>query len=249
MATLYQFLLYSHIAVGFVSLITFWIPIFAKKGSPLHVRTGHWYAKSMYAVGITAVVLAALIFLDPLGTKYPNNDFEPAQAAKVIAEIKDIGVFLFAIAVLTITNVRTGLLSLRAKRNHAELRSYSNLSLNALLLSVGLYLIFRATGGSPLSVLFYIFAGLCCFNAVTNFRYIFKRSVSGSDRIITHLSNMIGAGIGAHTAFLLFGASRLISHLLVGYWGLLPWILPGVVGGFIIFVQARRYRPKRVTAT
>lgn len=244
MSTIYQVILYSHITVGFISLVTFWIPVLTKKGSQLHARTGHWYAKAMYGVGLTALILAVMAFTDPLAAKFPNHTMSDEQLANTIREVKDIGVFLFAIAILTITNVRTGLLTLQAKRDHSKLRAPAYLLLNAILLTAGVYLIFRASGGAPLSVLFYVFAGLCSFNAITNFRYIYKDSVTRADRITAHITNMIGAGIGAHTAFLLFGASRLISHLLTGYWGLVPWFLPAVFGSIIIVVQTRKYRRK-----
>jgi hypothetical protein len=242
MTNFYQFLLYAHIAVGFISLVIFWIPVVAKKGSRLHVRTGHWYAKAMYGVGITAVVLACLMYFFPVETRLSRETVTPEQQARAIAQVRDIAAFLFSIAVLTIVSVRTGLQTIQTKRDHLQLRSPLNLMLNALLVTAGVSLFFRAQGGSPLYVLFYIFAGLCVSSGIGNFRYIYKASVTRTDRIVEHLSGMIGAGIGAHTAFLLFGASRLIKELLVGYWTLVPWILPGLVGFMIILWQTRKVR-------
>ena len=40
MAQAHNILLYIHILIGFASLVLFWIPIAAKKGSPLHIRGG-----------------------------------------------------------------------------------------------------------------------------------------------------------------------------------------------------------------
>ena len=95
-------------------------------------------------------------------------------------------------------------------------------------------------------ILFYVFAGLCSLTAVTNLRYAWRRTIDRSDRIRSHLSAMIGAGIASHTAFFVFGANRYLNDLLVGHWQLVPWIAPGVVGGVIINVVSRRYvrKPK-----
>ena len=42
---------------------------------------------------------------------------------------------------------------------------------------------------------------------------------------------MFGTGIAFHTAFLVFGASRLFGYYLRGPLALLPWILPPLIGG------------------
>jgi len=55
MSTIYIVVLYSHIFIGFASLVLFWIPMLVKKGSRLHVRSGHWFAKVMYGVGGSAL--------------------------------------------------------------------------------------------------------------------------------------------------------------------------------------------------
>ena len=248
MTEVYKLLLAAHVAVGFVSLVTFWIPVVARKGSKLHVRSGHWYAKAMYGVGFTAVVLSFLLFAFPVETRLSRETLTPEQQAQALGQVKDIALFLFAIAMLTIVNVRTGLLTLKVKRDHSQLRAPSNLALNLLLFVAGAILLVRAQGGSPFYVLFYIFAALCISNAIGNYRYIFKQAVTRTDRIVAHLSNMIGAGIGAHTAFLLFGASRVLKEYLVGYWALVPWIVPGVIGGFIIFWQTRKVRRQALSA-
>ena len=41
---------------------------------------------------------------------------------------------------------------------------------------------------------------------------------------------MIGGGIAFHTAFAVFGAQRLWDYELSGFLGVLPWILPALIG-------------------
>ena len=62
--------------------------------------------------------------------------------------------------------------------------------------------------------------------------------------MVAHLSAMIGAGIGTHTAFFVFGGSRFLAELLSGQWILIPWVGPGVVGTIATIWLARKYRNK-----
>jgi hypothetical protein len=245
----YQALLFIHIAIGFISLILFWIPIVAKKGSALHVRTGHWYAKAMYVVGFSALILALMLMIDPISFKFPDNALNPESKAKFITQMRGSGLFLLAISILVLVGVRHGLQAVRAKRNQALMRRADNLIINLALLTVGIWLGINAAGGSPMSVLYYIFAGLCSVTAVNNLRFCLKHKVTRGEQIIAHIGGLVGAGIGSHTAFFVFGANRFLSELLSGYTAIIPWVLPGVIGTLIIFQQTKRYKPRKTIST
>ena len=59
-----------------------------------------------------------------------------------------------------------------------------------------------------------------------------------------HLGSMLGGGIAFHTAFAVFGIQRFIEYDLSGIVGLLPWILPTIVGTIAITIWTRHYRKK-----
>ena len=46
----------------------------------------------------------------------------------------------------------------------------------------------------------------------------------------SHMGSMLGGGIAFHTAFAVFGAQRIWDYSLAGAWGVLPSILPTLVG-------------------
>ena len=242
----YKSLLYFHIATGFLSVVLFWIPVVAKKGGELHRKAGRWYANAMYIVGFSALVLALMSMIDPLGFKFPDNDFSVEKAERVAAQARDIGLFLLAISVLVLVGVRHGLLTIRAKGQHEIMRRADNIAINLGLFLVGGWLFITAAGGSPEAVLFYIFAGLCIFTAISNLRFCLKKKVTRAEQIVAHIGGIIGAGIGAHTAFFVFGASRFLAELLTGYAMIVPWVLPGIVGTVIIWYQSKRYKKARV---
>lgn len=245
MSFTYQALLLIHITIGFLSLVLFWIPIIAKKGSALHIRAGHWYAKAMYAVGYSALVLALMLMIDPISFKFPNHELDALSKAKLITQMRSGDLFLLAISILVLVGVRHGLQSVRAKGNQALMRRPDSLAINIALLAVGVCLAIFAVGGSPMSVLYYIFASLCLITAINNLRFCLKHKVTRGEQLIAHISGIVGAGIGSHTAFFVFGANRLLAELLTGYIAIIPWVLPGVIGTFIIFQQSRKYRPRK----
>jgi hypothetical protein len=248
MSFTYQALLFIHVAIGFLSLVLFWLPVVAKKGGALHIRSGHWYAKAMYAVGFSALILALMLMIDPISFKFPDNDFTPELTAKISAELRSGGLFLLAISILVLVGVRHGLQSVRAKGNQALMRRADSLAINIVLLVTGIWLGFTAVGGSPMSVLYYIFAALCSVTAINNLRFCLKHKVTRGEQIVAHISGIIGAGIGSHTAFFVFGANRFLAELLTGYAGIIPWVLPGVIGTLIIFQQSKKYRPRKANA-
>ncbi len=239
MKLLFQTLLIAHIVVGAASLVLFWIPVTARKGGRIHVRAGHWYARCMYLVAGTALLLCVLVAVDPVGIKHANASLTAEQAFDIAAQRRGAALFLFSIGMLVIANVRHGLLTLDENLQRARTRSVNHTALNVVLALLAIVLAF--VGYRQSQILFYVFAALCGAAATTNLRYAWRHSIDRSDRIRSHLSAMIGAGIASHTAFFVFGANRYLSELLTGNWQLVPWVAPGIVGGVIINVVSRRY--------
>ncbi len=249
MTQLYKLLLLAHVAAGMVSLILFWIPIMAKKGSKNHIRSGHWYARCMYLVAVSALILSAAVLLDPIGVKRPGVNLTTEQAYAIAAQSRGLALFLFSIGLLVVCNIRHGLLTLGDKLTRVGVRSVNHTALNIALSALAFILAY--VGYRESSALYFIFSALCGFTAASNLHYAWKESIDRSGRIRSHLTSMIGAGIASHTAFMVFGANRFLGELLTGSWQLVPWIAPGVIGGIIINVLSRRYvrKPKPARST
>jgi len=190
-----------------------------------------------------------MLMIDPISFKFPDNDFNLELTLKVAAELRDGGLFLLAISILVLVGVRHGLQSVRAKGNQSLMRRTDSLIINIALLVIGVWLGFAAVGGPPMSVLYYIFAALCSVTAINNLRFCLKHKVTRGEQIVAHISGIIGAGIGSHTAFFVFGANRILAELLTGYAAIIPWVLPGVVGTLLIVQQSKKYRPRKARTT
>jgi hypothetical protein len=58
---------------------------------------------------------------------------------------------------------------------------------------------------------------------------------------------MIGAGVAFHTAFAVFGMSRLVDTGILGPVAVLPWILPTLIGVPAAMLFSRKYRRSTMT--
>ena len=75
-----------------------------------------------------------------------------------------------------------------------------------------------------------------------NFSYGSRGTAASRDWEREHLTSMLTAGITLHTAFFVFGTSRSLGLELHGLTQLLPWTVPALVGGPIIFWLRAKWR-------
>ena len=94
MTALHGLLVNTHILFGAASLVLFWIPVVARKGSPLHVRAGRYYSIAMYVVSVSAFVASMLVLADPIGIRRPGLEID-SEAAAELAGIEDGSYFYF----------------------------------------------------------------------------------------------------------------------------------------------------------
>lgn len=237
---IHQFALYLHILAGTVAIIVFWLPIIAKKGSAEHIRYGRYFTRGMYAVSISGFVMTILVLLDPIGVRAPARNLSIDEARNIAFQSRLFAGFLLMLSLLVLSSVRHSILVLRAKGNRKLLRTPLHLSLYFLLGLVAL--IMGCVGIVQGFVLYQIFSVLCVTNVIGTLRYIFKSNIQQREWIIAHLGAILGAGIGAYTAFFVFGGSRLLSEIFDGNGQLLFWVLPGVVGTIASAYYSRHYK-------
>lgn len=228
MTTLHGLLVDAHIVIGSIALVLFWVPAFARKGSPLHVRAGRIYVFCMYFVAITAFVASLMVIADPLGIRHPDGLPAGADAARVAAGNRAGSLFLLMLSVLVFTSVRHGLAALSERRRPGALSRPLH---RALLVTLGV--LGLATGALGVyfgHLLLIIFGGIGLFAAAGMFRDTRRVSMSPRELVVAHLNGLIGSGIGAYTAFFAFGGSRFLAEVLPGQWQVIPWVLPTVIG-------------------
>ena len=235
MEMLYKLILITHISAGFVALSLFWLQAYSVKGNRRHRRVGNLYVKLMWIVVISAMLLCIISVVDG---RYA------------------IASFLLFLALITAKPLWLGVAILKAKNTQSGgqrtkyLRRYriASVMINFLIVLAGLVMIFYGLyiGGQGIAALLVIFGGLGVIN-VFELRASLKAFGSSdlSDWVKEHIVSMGTSGIAAHTAFLVFGANRLLPAAITqSYWSFLPWLAPAVIGTALIRYAVRRYQPK-----
>ncbi len=240
MTLLHSFLVNSHIAVGSVALVLFWVPALAQKGSRLHVRAGRIYVIAMYIVSITAFIASVMVLMDPLGIRRPGQLLDPDEATELAERIRMFSLFLLMLSVLVFASLRHGLAALRERTQAGALAQpihrVTIASLAVLAASVGVIGIRNG------QLLLMIFGGIGLAEASGMFMDTRKQDLRRGDLVFAHLNGLIGTGIGAYTAFFAFGGSRLLADVLTGQWRVIPWVLPAIIGTFAINRLGRPFR-------
>jgi hypothetical protein len=94
---------------------------------------------------------------------------------------------------------------------------------------------------------FIIFSILQIVIGINNLRYNFKKELKPKEWWLQHLNGLFGAGIGAYTAFFVFGGQRIMDSLfgdLYTNYSVVLWVAPGVIGGVAIGFVSRHYKQK-----
>ena len=238
--TTYSFLLYLHILVGSVSLITFWLPVIAKKGSAFHIKAGKWFEYGMLTVAGTGIIITLMVLIDPLAVKDPQMALSSYQVAVVSDRSRLFAWFLLMLSLLVLNTTRHSILVLKCKNDRQPLRKLPHLLPIIMMALISPYVAYL--GITSQFVLLQIFAALCLVNSYRLLSYIFKKELKAREWLIEHLTNIIGAGIGAYTAFFAFGGRRLLEGFIAEQWQIMFWVLPGVIGGICVNRLAKKYR-------
>ncbi len=241
MNTLYQSILAVHASVGVAGLILFWIPVLLRKGSPKHKRIGNYFIWAMYVSGVTGLMMAMLLYIDPLATRDSLASLSTLDLNSLEQQLRERADFFLLLALLLLTSARQAKSVLEAKQDQRQLRHPLELLLPLSLIVAGIYL--ASLAGPRESTLFGAFAGLGIFIGSSCLFYRFKK-VRRLEWVVEHLGGAFGAGIAAHTAFFVFGANRWIGDLFVGSWQLFPWLAPSALGVTAIVLAKRYYRKK-----
>jgi hypothetical protein len=242
MANLFQWLRLVHIAAGSIALILFWIPAIAPKGGRTHIRAGWCYVVCMSLVVVTAFAMSGLAFTIPLAVRRIARPLSPAELADFLRGQRLAATFLAYLAGVTLAAGWQGIWAAETKREPKAMRTAFSLALNAAVLLGGLTVFvlgFKYRSGplialSPLGPL--IGGG--------NLRYLLRGPQSRMHWWYEHLGSMIGTGIAGYTAFLVFGAARLLPSIARSQLYTIFWVLPALIGVPVIFMTVTYYQRK-----
>ncbi len=218
MPTLFQILLGLHIAGGFAGLLCGTVAAAAKKGSLLHKIVGKIFFWGMLVASIAALFLSNL----------------PAHE----------NIFLFAVGGFTLYMICSGYrivyLKHHFKNNHAAF-SMIDYSISLFGFCFGAFLIYLSIvnliKGNSFGIVPGVFGIVCMNYARMDFKMLFQKISIKEIWMPNHISRMMGALIASYTAFLVVNVKMQPGWVL--------WILPTVIGTFLIAYNLRKFAPKK----
>jgi hypothetical protein len=220
-----------------MALLLFWVPVLSKKGSLDHVKFGRYYAKVMYLVAGSGALMAVLVIYAPLSIKSQliSNTTDTQSLA---LNLRIFWSFLLYLSLLTFANIRHGHMVVNHKVQHHKMRNSTHLLTILMLFAGGLSIfVIGALYGNVLHIIFGLFGTTL---AVQMGRFCLAKVVDKNAWLVAHIGSFIGSGIGAYTAFVAFGARRLLADL--GDLQMIFWIAPGLIGGIVIARMSRKYQ-------
>ncbi len=239
MTMFYDLMVFLHAAAGLFGLAIFWLPALGRKGTARHRRIGNWFVVAMTATASSALLLVAMLYLSPLATQDALELSEERQR-QVIAQAYVLAHLLLVLGLLLLANTRHAVLALRSRRQPGLMRQPVH---RALLLALGIasaHLLWR--GFHDGLVLYYVFAVLGLMNAIGMWLGGRATDPSAQQLLRQHIGNIVGAGIAAHTAFLVFGGRTLMEDWLPPELRIWLWFLPSMIGVPVIFYMQWKTR-------
>jgi hypothetical protein len=239
MLLIHQWLVWAHIVAGSLALALFWLPMLAKKGSPIHRQSGRYYAYLLYGVSMSGIVSCVLVIVAPLyfKAKMLKHGVDPVLLAE---NIRAFWHFLGLLSLLSWVSIRQAVQVLKAGVERSLLKQPLHLLAITTLVPWGAYVLWLGIARSQ--PLFIVFSLIAMASAVGALQFIFRAEVSKMMVLREHIGNMLASAIAIYTAFAAFGGRNLLGVSANGQ--LVSWLLPSVVGvGFILWYN-RRYQDK-----
>lgn len=244
---IYLLLRRSHITVGIVGVIVFWIPIFAKKGGRLHVITGRMFEWCGYYVATTALFTCVRYLVTPHDYAFVSR---PDASLEELSKIEFAQFFLTLLAFLAwifLTSLRNGMRVVRTRHLSAE--AYKNWEArfwlgsqtigSFLLIGYGVYRL--ATGGSSLHWVSIAVGAMTLSEFKKEMQFFNNPRQLKMSWWYKHMECMLGCGVAFHTAGFVFTTRW---YGLEGPAQFVPWVVPAAIGVPLSTWWIRSYRKK-----
>ena len=224
---LFHILVACHIVSGAIGLVAFWIPVAGEKGGSRHIRYGRVFTYCMLITGTVAVGIASTTLIAPLETHPKIADIDLVRGV--------FGWMMLYLALLTINLAWFGWCSVVNKRDHAKNWEWRNLTLQVLVTLAAINCLVQGLLINQVLMIGISFVGFA--TVATNMRFLMKAQPGPKDWLLEHIKSLVGAGISVYTAFLAFGAVRLMPEAALSP---VLWAIPLITGISLIVYHRRK---------
>ncbi len=232
MEYLFNSIIFVHVIAGSIGLASFWVPVFARKTKGVHTRFGKIFAYGMFLTGASAAVAALLTLADPLGT-HPDVPSRYEMGLRAIN-----GLMLLYLAAITFSSAFNGLRAAQLKTKFGGHREKTDIMLK--ITGFGLAVTVLIVGLKLNSMLMVGLSAIGLLGIPSDLVAIWRKPKTPREWMYQHMGAMLGTGIAAHTAFLVFGMGRFVDSSLSGE--PLVWLAPTIIGVPAIFVWTKLKR-------
>ncbi|MFT5098897.1 MAG: hypothetical protein ACI9HY_001011 [Planctomycetaceae bacterium] len=225
-----------HVSAGFVGLAAFWVPIFAHKGGINHRFFGKIFKYCAYIV-LGGAMLSVVLHIGVGLSEGAGPRQSPGSFAFVV--------FLGYLAFVTFIGLRHGLQVLENKKDIMTMDTSVNRSMAwlAIFASAGL-ITYNIYFQPPNMIVLFALSPIGFGIGSGILKAIKGKRPEKKVWFYEHMGAMIGTGIAFHTAFAVFGISRLFDLGLDGWIAVIPWILPALIGIPGTVIWTRYYKRK-----
>ena len=235
MELLREILRWPHIIFGFVGLVAFWFPVFARKGAKLHRRAGKVFIWCGYGVAVSAGMSCAVLI-----TMIFERGLTEQNRASLAAFT-----FLGYLALVTFVILRHSMRVLESKKDPAKIDTPFDRGLALAAIAASLAIIaFALLQPTRMTTLLLALSPIGLSSGWGILRYLSGAITSPRAWFYEHMGATLGAGIAFHTAFAVFGMQRIFDLPSTGLISILPWVLPAAIGIPGTFLWQRHYRKK-----
>ncbi|WP_395374005.1 hypothetical protein [Marinicella sp. W31] len=235
----FEILRWIHIAAGFIGLAAFWIPVFTRKGGVNHRLYGKVFKYCAYVV--LAAAAGSITIRVPMALADGITPITHPESFAFLA-------FLGYLTLVTFVGMRHGFQVLGFKGSLEKMNTPLNrlLAMSSIVASM-LIIAFALYYGPSNKILLYALSPIGFLGGFGILKVISQPQSDKRMWFYEHMGSILGTGIAFHTAFAVFGASRLFDLGLSGFAAVIPWITPTLIGIPAIFLWTRHYRKKFAT--
>lgn len=234
METFLDTLRWVHVVAGFTGLAAFWIPIFTRKGGRHHRLYGKVFKYCAYLVLAAAGLAIAIRLGGALGRGIGPRD-DPGGFS--------FAVFLGYLTVVTFIGLRHGIGVLQHKQGLAGMDRPLDRALAWVAIASSIALVAYAVWYSPpMQILLFALSPIGLATGLGILKAIGGRRTERKAWFYEHMGAMMGTGVAFHTAFAVFGATRIFELQLSGWIAIVPWIAPALIGAPAITLWTRHYQ-------
>ena len=194
METLQNTFVLVHVSAGFIGLVSFWVPVFTRKGGKNHRFYGKIFKYCAYIVLAAAAIALLLRIPELISTNFDNEN-------EVL--VLSFYVFLAYLILVVFIGLRHGIAVLAHKKDITELNTGLNHAFANLSIAASLILIVYALIVAPLNqILLYVLSPIGFINGLDIKTAITNRRNFKNTWLYEHLGALLGTGIAFHTALI-----------------------------------------------